>query len=64
MWHRETFLSAKIANIVKPEKIYEKTSEAGPYQHQIYRPQSSATRAEVFAFARNILNNSATQSYE
>ncbi len=56
MWHRHTFLNAKIHKIVFPEKTIDSYDDAWPYSIFTFRPHSYATRAEVFGFVRNILN--------
>ncbi len=38
--------------------------EMNPCTRYYFKPNQNATRADVFAFAKNIINNSSGQSYE
>jgi len=58
VWQQNVFISAYISWIISPEDIFNKSNEAGPYMHHIYRPNFLATRAEVFAFTKNTINTS------
>lgn len=66
-WQKRIILKAIILEIISPKTYSEPVADPGmfsEYTHYVFYPNNSATRAEVFEFAKNILEYKATMSGE
>lgn len=66
-WQKRIILKALILEIISPETYSEPVADPGmfsEYTHYLFYPNNAATRAEVFGFAKNILEYKAMMSGE
>jgi hypothetical protein len=66
-WQSDIIKKSLIRNIIAPYTYNQSVKDPGMYDYMVhvaFYPNRLATRAEVFAFAKNIIENSSIQSYE